>query len=104
MLYALKEDYDRATVHYLKATRLQPHNIDIKKGLGDFYCFSLGRIKDAMEIYLEVLSVRPRDTEILLVIGNICTALDRFDDAKTFYQIVLDIEPWNRDAKKGLAG
>ena len=102
VVYALKEDYDRASVHYHKAIRLQPHNIDMKKGLADFYCFSLGRIKDAMEIYLEVLSVRPRDTEILLVMGNICTAVDRFDDAKTFYQIVLDIEPWNRDAKRGL--
>ena len=102
VVYALKGDYDRASVHYHKAIRLQPHNIDMKKGLADFYCFSLGRIKDAMEIYLEVLSVRPRDTEILLVMGNICAAVDRFDDAKTFYQIVLDIEPWNKDAKRGL--
>lgn len=102
VLYALKGDNKQASVHYHKATQLQPHNIEFKKGLAGFYFMSLGRVKDAMEIYLQVLTVRPRDTEILLVMSNICKALNRFSDANTFYRLVLDIEPWNKEAKHGL--
>ena len=102
VLYYNRGDKEKAFSHYKKAAELQPANITFQKNLADFYYVELGRVEEAMEIYVEVLNINPEDIETLLIIGHICVALKEFDDAKDFYSRILIVEPWNKDAKQFL--
>jgi len=102
VLYYNRGDKEKAFSHYKKAAELQPENITFQKNLADFYYVELGRVEEAMQIYVKVLNANPEDVETLLIIGHICVALKKFDDAKDFYSRILIIEPWNKDAKQFL--
>jgi len=102
VLYYNRGDKEKAFSHYKKAAELQPENITFQKNLADFYYVELGRVEEAMQIYVKVLNANPEDVETLLIIGHICVALKKFDDAKDFYSRILIVEPWNKDAKQFL--
>jgi Tfp pilus assembly protein PilF len=53
-----------------------------------------------MEIYVSVLKDDPEDIDSLMAVGHICTSLKEKDSARTFYERILDIEPWNFDASE----
>ena len=89
---------ERAVRHYERAYRLQPENTTFAKNLADFYYAGQGRIEEALQIYVDILAKSPEDVETLLMTGRICDSLQRFDDARVFYERVLEIEPWNQDA------
>ena len=55
-----------------------------------------------MEIYLRVLTQEPADIETLMAAAHISEALNRNENAKIFYDRVLDIEPWNLEANENL--
>jgi tetratricopeptide (TPR) repeat protein len=93
---------DKTLRHYEEAVRLEPNDLNFQKNLADFYCVELGRIEDALEIYLKILTEEPTDIETLMAAGHICEAFDRKEDAKIFYDRVLDIEPWNLEANDNL--
>ena len=102
VLYYKDGDKERSLQHYQKAAELQPENITFQKNLADFYYVELGRVEEAMGIYVKVLSINPEDIETLLILGHICVAVEKVDDAKDFYNKVLEIEPWNADAREKL--
>ncbi|MCG7853087.1 MAG: glycosyltransferase, partial [Methanosarcinaceae archaeon] len=102
VLYYNRGDKEKAFSHYKKAAELQPENITFQKNLADFYYVVLGRAEEAMRLYVKILNANPEDVETLLIIGHICVALKKFDDAKDFYGRVLKIEPGNKDARKFL--
>ena len=102
VLYYKLGDKDKAMTHYENATELQADNITYQKNLADYYYVELGRVEDALRIYVRILESNPRDVETLLITGHICVALQKFDDAKDFYLRVLEIEPWNSEAGKNL--
>jgi tetratricopeptide (TPR) repeat protein len=89
---------EKALVYYEKAAQLTPENVIFKKNLADFYYVEQNRVEDALKLYIDVLTINPQDVETLLITGHICIALQQLDDAKVFYQRVLQIEPWNTDA------
>ena len=91
---------DKAQMHYEKAVEFQAENITFQKNLADFYYAELGRVEDALRIYVQMLETNPEDVEILLITGHICVSLQKFEDAKDFYRRVLEIEPWNADARQ----
>jgi len=93
---------DKAQMHYEKAVEFQAENITFRKNLADFYYAELGRVEDALRLYVQLLETNPRDVEILLITGHICVALKKFEDAKEFYARVLEIEPWHADARQNL--
>lgn len=95
-------DKDQALRHYEEAVRLQPENSTFQKNLGDFYYVEQGRIEDALRIYVRILETQPKDIETLMATGHICSSLSRWDDARAFYQRVLEIEPWKTEARKQL--
>jgi Flp pilus assembly protein TadD len=97
-------DKDQALRHYEEAVRLQPENSTFQKNLGDFYYIEQGRIEDALRIYVRILETQPKDIETLMATGHICRSLSRWDDARTFYRRVLEIEPWRTEARKQLEG
>jgi len=100
VLYYQEGDTTTAMKHYERAVALQPVNINFIKNLADFYFVKLGRVEDAMNLYLKVLNINPKDKETLLIIGHICVSLKKFDDAKVFYNKVLQIDPLNADARQ----
>ena len=73
-----------------------------QKNLADLYYVGFERIQDALEIYLKLLEASPKDVEILLIIGNICTSLKKFDEANVFYTCVLEVDPKNELARRNL--
>jgi len=95
-------DKDDALTHYEQAAQLEPDNVTFKKNLADFYFVEQNRVEDALKLYVDVLAIQPEDVETLLITGHICVSLHRFDDAKVFYNRVLEIEPWNTDVRQNL--
>jgi tetratricopeptide (TPR) repeat protein len=102
VLYYQNGSKDKTLMHYEEAVRLEPENLNFQKNLADFYCLELGRVEDALEIYLKVLTEEPTDIDALMAAGYVCQAVDRHDDAKLFFDRVLDIEPWNLEANENL--
>ena len=74
----------------------------IKKNMADFYYVEMKRYEDAIQIFVDILKANPNDIATLLILGNICAALDKRKDAVHFYQSVLKIEPLNEYAREGL--
>jgi cytochrome c-type biogenesis protein CcmH/NrfG len=93
---------EKTLVHYEEAVRLEPDNPTFQKNLADFYYIEQSRIQDALEIYLKVLSEEPTDIETLMAAAQICKALNRNEQAKIFFDRVLDLEPWNLEADENL--
>ena len=100
VLYYHMGDKKKTRHHYERAVELMPDNITFKKNLADFYCIELGRIEDALQIYVSILKTNPQDVETLMATGQICVALEKPDDARDFFNQVLEIEPWNENARQ----
>jgi tetratricopeptide (TPR) repeat protein len=81
---------------------LEPDDLTFQKNLADFYYVAQGRVQDALEIYVRVLTEEPTDIETLMAAAHICKALYINDKAKIFYDRVLEIEPWNLTASENL--
>ncbi len=102
VLHSKEGEKEKALEHYEQAARLEPENGTFQKNLADFYYVELGRVEEAMERYVKVLGIDPTDIDVLLILGRICVSLDQSDNAKFFYGRVLEIEPWNVDARERL--
>ncbi len=102
VLYFQYDSKDKSLVHYEEAVRLEPDNPVYQKNLADFYFVVLGRIEDALEIYLKVLTEDPTDIETLMAAGHICNVLGSPDKAQIFFSRILEIEPWNLEANENL--
>ena len=97
-----KGDLKKALSHYEKASSFQPNNNDFRKTLANFYHSVLGRTGDAIEHYCQIIESDPRDSEACLILGHISVAIKKFNEAKVFYNRVLEIDPFNKDAQKQL--
>ena len=93
---------EKAHQFYEKAVQLDPENMVFQKNLADFYYVEMGRVEEALQIYVKILELNPQDIETLLITGHICVALHNFEDAKVFYQRVLELEPSNEAAQNNL--
>ncbi len=97
------EDQGKALFHLRKSVDLEPENALFQKSLADYYYIKLGEPEEALRTYKKVLSLSPDDIDVLLLAGNISTSLRRFKDAGSFYNRILDIEPWHQEAANNLA-
>ncbi len=95
-------DKETARVHYEKAAQLRPGNGTFRKNLADFYFVEGYDVDGAINIYLEELEKEPKNIETLMGLGRICTMLDRPEEAEVFYGKVINLEPWNREARESL--
>jgi tetratricopeptide (TPR) repeat protein len=95
-------DKDKALDAYETAARLEPSNSTFQKNLADYYYVEEGRVEEAMQVYVKVLENDPEDCETLLILGHICVALHKFEDAESFYNRLLAIEPWNAEARENI--
>lgn len=93
---------EKALSCYEQAVRLNPDHTEFRKNLADFYMMEQGRAEDAMKLYVKMLEKDPQDLDCLLACGLVCICMKKTDDARIFFQRVLEIEPWNASAKQGL--
>lgn len=91
---------EKALEHYQKAATAMPENETFQKNLGDIYWAEMGDHHKALECYVQTLKLNPQDVEAQLSCGQICIALGLADDAADFFKNVLQIEPWNEDARQ----
>jgi tetratricopeptide (TPR) repeat protein len=95
-------EIEDAQGHYEKAVEIDSENMVFKKNLAEYYLFVKGEILKALEIYLSILKDHPYDIETLLAAAKISEKFERIEDAKVFYEAILDIEPWNLEASEKL--
>jgi tetratricopeptide (TPR) repeat protein len=102
VLYFQQGKKARCLQSYEKAVAIEPGNPNFQKNLADFYLVEQGDVEKALGIYFAVLSENPEDIDALMVAGHICATIGKTESAMTFYERVLDIEPWNMDASERL--
>lgn len=96
-------DNAQARRHHEEALRLQPGNLIFQKNLADLLYIACGEIEEALKLYVKILGSKPRDIETLKALSNICIEVGNLDDARSFLESILKIEPWNREARESLA-
>jgi Flp pilus assembly protein TadD len=97
-------NFAEAATLYERAVTADPANPMYRKNLADVYYSALSRTDDAVEIYTTLLKQYPRDTEVLTATAIISKANNLYDQAKIFIEKVLELEPWNSDARDFRAG
>ena len=102
VLYYESGAKEKALAHYEKAAELAPENSVFLKNLADFYFLEMGDAQKALTRYVQALTINPLDVESLINTGHICTALNLPEDARVFFNRVLEIEPWHMEAFKSL--
>jgi len=102
VLYFQQGKKERCLQSYEKAVAIEPGNPNFQKNLADFYLVEQGEVEKALEIYFSVLSENPEDIDALMVAGHICAGLGKVESARTFYERLLEIEPWNLEASERL--
>jgi tetratricopeptide (TPR) repeat protein len=102
VLYYRQGNKTKSLYYYQKAVRLDPENSAFQKNLADLYLVELNEVEEALKIYIHVLNKEPSDIETLFALGHICIQLEKFEDAKIFYNRILDVEPWNASAQECL--
>jgi len=96
-------DLVAARRHHEEALRLQPDSQTFQKNLADLLYIACGETEEAMKLYVKILGSNPRDIEALTAISKICCDMGQLDDASSFLETILKIEPWNSDARESLA-
>jgi tetratricopeptide (TPR) repeat protein len=103
VLYQQEGDLAKARRHQEEAHRLQPDNSIFQKNLADLLYIACGETEAALNLYVGILGSNPRDVEVLQAISQICMEGGRPDDARSFLDAILKIEPWNSQARESLA-
>lgn len=85
-----------------RAVRLAPNNRTFRKNLAGFYFVELGWTDDAIFLYTDLLKEDQNDTEVLGALAMISSRIDRPEEAGHFLRKILDLEPWNSDARNML--
>ncbi len=96
--------FDEATAYYERAVALDPGNPVYRKNLADLYYTKLGRTDQAIEIYTTLLKTYPKDVELLTALAIISRENNLKEQSRTFIKKVLELEPWNSEAREFLAG
>ncbi|HIJ59886.1 MAG TPA: tetratricopeptide repeat protein [Nitrospirae bacterium] len=102
VLYQENGDYEKALTYYKKAIELDPQNLVFIKNLADYYFIVESDLENAMKLYIKAIEIDAEDVEVYLIIGNICTLIGNYNDARFFYDKALEIEPWNLTAMDNL--
>jgi Flp pilus assembly protein TadD len=90
--------------HYEKAVRLSPQNTTFRKNIASFYFVEMAWTDEAIGIYTQILKSYPNDIEVLTALGIISNAVGRKEEARIFLRRVIELEPWNNEARQALAG
>jgi tetratricopeptide (TPR) repeat protein/glycosyltransferase involved in cell wall biosynthesis len=100
VLYYEVGEKDKALTHYQVAVRLAPENAIFQKNIADLYWVGYGDARAAMARYMEALKLDPQDVEAMLAYSRICMGIGKNDDARDFLDCILNLEPWNEEARQ----
>ncbi|MFZ7125417.1 MAG: glycosyltransferase [Desulfobacterales bacterium] len=84
---------DQAVDCYRTAARIESFNRIYQKNLADALVVGKGVYDEPMRIYRDLLVEDPGDTEVLTAITYVCLACEKPEDARTFVERALQIEP-----------
>lgn len=101
-LYYADEQMDKALLHYEKCAQLASDNPVYLKNYADLLYSEKKDVDGALAHYEQILVQRPEDIQSLMMTGHLCVSLKRFDQAATYYDRVLELEPWNAEAQQFL--
>jgi tetratricopeptide (TPR) repeat protein len=90
----------KALRHYRRAVELDPVTIVYQKNLADLLFVGEGDAEGALQIYVQLLKTMPRDLETLSAIAQVCSSLGKVADARSFYGMILEMEPWNQEIRR----
>jgi len=96
-------DLDQARRYHEEAYRLQPDSSTFQKNLADLLYIACGEAEEAMKLYVKILGSNPRDIDTLKAISRICFETGQTDNARSFLETILKIEPWDNEARKALS-
>ncbi len=102
VLYQRKGELQRSLRHHEEAARLQPASTIFQKNLADLLCAGFEDMEGALRIYVQLLAKAPQDVEILKAIAQICLQSGKDADARFFLDQVLNLKPWDTDAREAL--
>lgn len=88
---------------YEKANRIQPETPTIVKNLAEFYFTELGWTDDAIMMLTNLLHSHPDDCELLRLLGVISERIGRDGEARTFFNKVAELDPYDAQARDALA-
>lgn len=100
VLYFQQGDKLKSLSFYQKAVQLAPNDPAFQKNLADLYLVEFEQTEKALIIYLKVLREDPADIETLSALGYLCIQMEKFEDARIFFDRILAIEPWNLTAQE----
>jgi len=103
VLYLEQGDLERSLAHHELAFRYEPHNLIFRKNLAGICSVCEGKMDRAIELLTAGLKDHPADTELLAALAHISVSLRRKDEALIFLRRVLDLEPWNQEARSLIA-
>lgn len=100
VLYTKTANPEKALQHYRRAVELDPATIVYKRNLADLLFVAAGDAEGALQTYVAILKEQPTDIETLSAIAQVCGSLGKAEDARFFYDKILQIEPWNSLARQ----
>lgn len=95
--YSLKGENDKAIFYLEKSLKLAPDNLDILKIYGPVL-HNAGKTKEALEIYLKVVTKDPKDVNMLTNIVSIYGLQKDFDKALLYSQKLIEADSSLQDA------
>ena len=97
----LEADPAKAIEHYRAGVEHFPENRSYRKLLAGCL-MQKGEREEALTHFVEVMKTDPRDTDVLLQLGILCKHLSRLDEARFFFETLLNQEPGNQAARREL--
>jgi Flp pilus assembly protein TadD len=99
VLYIQSGNLESACSHQETAVQFDPWNPLYRKNLASLYYSCLGKTDEAIELYMYLLSEYPDDVETLSALAIISESNNLREQARTFIIKVLNLEPWNSEAR-----
>ena len=96
--------YEEAVHYYRQAIKLDPYSLVSYHGLRSLYAYDLHDPKSGVEVLISALPYFQNEEGLVLEIANICDfELDEHEQARHYYERVLEINPNNLLALNALA-
>jgi len=98
------QDFAKAEEYYLKAIEpdgMQTVNyyLDLHEIYRYFYKTDTNLVEDILKQGIERL---PEETDLMAILAHYYKSLERYDEARTYYQMMLEVNPDSQVAKEGL--